>query len=63
MKNYSIKLTLLFIALAQISVFAQTDKLESLFKNRQYFDLRDETNKQSDKDAHAILFYRGVVTK
>lgn len=47
MKNYSVKFLILLIVLAQVSVFAQTDKLESLFKNRQYFDLRDEVNRQA----------------
>ena len=49
MKNYSIKFLLLIVALAQMPVFAQSDKLEVLFKDRQYFELRDAVNKHSGR--------------
>ncbi len=60
MKTFSLKCLFLILVLAP-AVFARDDKLENLFKTRQYFDLRDELAKRKNDDAPELLFYRGVV--
>jgi hypothetical protein len=60
MKNYSIKVLFVLIVLMQISASAQVS-LESLYENKQCFDLRDELAKNSRKNSSELLFYRGIV--
>src|SRR5687767_5184916 len=61
MKNISIKWLFLVIAAMQISVFAETASLESLYQNRRYFELRDELAKLKNDKSPGVLFYRGVI--
>src|SRR5205809_660766 len=60
MKNLLVKLLVALVMLsAQISVFAQP-ALESLYRNKQCFDLRDELVKYAKETSPELLFYRGV---
>jgi hypothetical protein len=60
MKNLLVKLLVALVMLsAQISVFAQP-ALESLYRNKQYFDLRDELVKYAKETSPELLFYRGA---
>ncbi len=63
MKNHSIKVALfLFVAFLQISVYAkQVSQLDALYRNRQYFELRDELAKRTADKSPELLFYRGAV--
>lgn len=62
MKNYSVKiLFFILIASTQMPAFAQVSSLESLYKNKQYFELRDELAKREKENSPALLFYRGIV--
>jgi len=61
MKNRLI-IIFLFVVLLSIQSFAQSDSsLESLYRNKQFFDLRNEIAKQSDVKSPEMLFYHGVV--
>lgn len=60
MKIFSLGL-LLFVFLMQTPVFAQTDNLETLFRNFQHFDLRDELAKRKNDNSNEVLFYQGAV--
>ncbi len=61
MNNYLINfLLLLLVTFAQVPVFAQSS-LESLYQNKQFFDLRDELAKRSKENSPALLFYRGII--
>jgi len=60
MKSLLVKLSVALVMLsAQISASAQP-ALESLYRNRQYFDLRDELVKYPRDNSPELLFYRGV---
>lgn len=60
MKTFLVKLFLALVLLsAQIPAFAQAS-LESLYQNRQYFDLRDELAKYEKGASPELLFYRGT---
>lgn len=63
MKNRLALITLfLFVAWLQIPVFAQNEsRLETLYRSKQFFDLRDELSKQSGSKSLEMLFYRGAV--
>jgi hypothetical protein len=53
----------LTIAFSSNSVFAQDvyAPLEELFRNKQFFDLRDQVAKQGNVASSEMLFYRGAV--
>jgi predicted aspartyl protease len=62
MKTYSIKILLLSLSLLQIFAFAkEAPQLESLYQNRQYFELRDELAKLKNDKSPDVLFYRAAV--
>lgn len=53
----------LFILLLGVQVFAQTSsRLEDLYRNKQFFDLRDEVGKQKGDKSPELIFYRGAVS-
>lgn len=60
MKSFSISF-LLFVLLTQNAVFAQTSNLETLFRNFQHFDLRDELTKHKNDSSNEVLFYQGAI--
>jgi len=61
MKDFAkILLVLLLLSLLGSAVFAQ-NRLDSLYQNKQYFDLRDELAKHSERRSANLLFYRGVI--
>lgn len=61
MKN-RVFIIFLFVALFAGQTFAQNvSQLESLYKNKQFFDLRDAVAVQKDSESPEIIFYRGAV--
>lgn len=61
MKNFGIKLLIIFIfAVSGMPVTARPS-LESLLKERQYFDLRDQVRTRSRETSPELFFYRGAV--
>lgn len=59
MKLFAVSFLFLLV-LANTAVFGQTNKINELFKSRQYFDLRDSLEKIKG-DSNDLLFYRGAV--
>lgn len=59
MKRPLLILVLLVLS-APASLFAQTD-LEKLYKNREYFDLRDAVSRKENSSQTDYLFYKAVV--
>ncbi|MEO6393685.1 MAG: pepsin/retropepsin-like aspartic protease family protein [Pyrinomonadaceae bacterium] len=60
MKTFAITLLGSLFALSVVSASAQAS-LETLLKDRQYFDLRDAVAKRSKESSAESLYYRGVV--
>ena len=61
MKNLLVKLSLALVMLSAQALASAQPALESLYRNRQYFDLRDELAKYQTENSTELLFYRGIV--